>query len=322
VTLTATVAGYIVTATNPLTGTVTETAGATPTGTVKFLANNVVVGSGTLNGSGVATYSWVTSCSYLGQQVLKAAYSGDSNYQGSVGPLLTANGSNQTADGSNQTSPVELQVTSASCPNFTISAGQSTVTVAKGGTIPAVTITVTPTNGFTGTVTFSTTGSYTSDATYAPTFNFSPASVTISSSAAVTTSLTLSGITAGLHLPGTPGQVDSGPIMANRKDPAPAYHGLHWYQAGSGLTVASLLLLVLPRKRRLGGLLLVVLAVALIGGATGCGSSQAGPPSTGTGTGTSSNPDVGTYTVNVIGAYTNSSGETTQQVTTITYTIN
>ena len=50
-----------------------------------------------------------------------------------------------------------------------------------------------------------------------------------------------------------------------------------WYAAGSGITVASLLMLVLPRRRRLGGLLLVALAVALVGGATGCGgSSQAG----------------------------------------------
>ncbi len=44
---------------------------------------------------------------------------------------------------------------------------------------------------------------------------------------------------------------------------------------------------------QLGGLLLVCLAVALVGGATGCGSSQSGPPTTTT----STNVYAGTYVV-------------------------
>jgi hypothetical protein len=66
----------------------------------------------------------------------------------------------------------------------------------------------------------------------------------------------------------------------------------------------------------------VALAVALIGGATGCGSSQSGPPTTTTTTSSGSNPYVGTYVVTVSGMYTNTNGEITQQITTITYVIN
>jgi hypothetical protein len=112
--------------------------------------------------------------------------------------------------------------------------------------------------------------------------------------------LTLSGITAELRMPNP---------SAAGKTP--------WYLAGSGITVASLFLLMLPGRRRLGGLLLVVLAVALVGGATGCGSSQSGPPST-----NNSNPQAGTYVVTVTGTYTNSgTNQVTQHTTTVDYFI-
>jgi subtilase family serine protease len=307
-------------ATVTLTATVTGSAG-TPTGAVQFLANNVALGSPATLSSGTATYSWVTSCSNLGQQVMSASYSGDANYQGSVGPVLTAGGANETQNGSTATSPVEVQVTSGSCPAFSLSASSATVTVAAGGTIPAVTITATPSNNFTGTVVFSATATNTSG--YAPILTFTPASVTISSSAAVTTSLTFSGITASLHLPNMPGQAGPGTAVAKNQRPnGEPDAGRTWYAAGSGVTIASLLLLMLPRRRRLGGLLLVALAIALIGGATGCGSSQSGPP-TGTGTGSSgSTSEAGIYVVTVSGTYTNSNGEITQQITTVTYNIN
>jgi len=301
-----------------LVATVVGAGTATPTGTVQFFANNISLGSpvpvtGVTSTGATATYSWVTSCSTMGQQVLTASYSGDANYQGSRGPVLTAGGANETASGSVITSPLEVVVTSTTCPNFAVSASSTTVNVAAGGTIPAVTITATPSNNFTGTVTF--TAEATSTSGYAPTLTFTPASVSITSSAAATTSLAFTGITASLHLPGAPGQVDSG-IEVARKSAGRT----PWYAAGSGVTIASLLLLALPRRRRLGGLLLVALAVALIGGATGCGSSQSGPPTT-TVT-TTTNPYVGTYTVYVIGTYTSSTGMVTEQTTLVTYNIN
>jgi hypothetical protein len=309
--LTASPTSAAVGATVTLTATVTGSA-STPTGTVTFTANNAALGSpvavtATNGTTGTATYSWVTACSNLGQQVMNAYYSGDGNYQGSVGPVLTANGSSNVA-------PVQVQVTSGTCPDFslapstgtgiTVSGSNATVAVAVGGTIPAVTISATPTNNFTGTVAFSAV--VTSSTGYIPTVTFSQPTVQISSSSPVTTTITLSGIVADLVMPAAPGKSDS------RKAP--------WYAAGSGMTLASLLLIILPRRRRLGGLLLVVLAIALIGGATGCGgSSQAGPPSSGS---SSTNVYAGTYSVTVDGKYTSSSGQISQHVSTITYSIN
>ncbi len=251
---------------------------------------------------------------------MSASYSGDATYQGSRGPALTAGGGSTNSAGSIITKPVLVTVTSSTCPDFSlapsgtgvsVSGNSGSLTVNLGGTIPAVTITATPTNNFTGTVSFSATATSTSG--FQPTFTFSPAAVSISSSAAVTTSLTLTGITADLHMPIAPGQIDSGTMLAQHKaGKAP------WYAAGSGAAIASMLLLVLPRRRRLGGLLLVLLAIGLIGGASGCGgSSQSAPPTTTTNT----NPYAGTYAVTVIGAYTGSTGTVTQHVANISYVI-
>ncbi|HEV2619269.1 MAG TPA: Ig-like domain repeat protein, partial [Acidobacteriaceae bacterium] len=268
-----------------LTATVTGSAG-TPTGTVQFFANGVSVSGAIALSGNTATYVWTTSCSALGQQVLSASYSGDLNYQGSKGPVLPANGG--TA------SPVDVQVTSASCPDFSLSTATPSVSVAAGGTIPPVTITATPVNGFTGTVTFSAVVSSSSTANV-PTLILSPTSVTLNSSASATTTLTLAGISAELRMPH-----------------APAAGGVPWSLAGSGIAVASLFMLFIPRRRRLGGLLLVVVAFATVGFATGCGSSQSGPPPTVT---------TNTYVINVTGTYTSSSNQITQHTTTVTYSI-
>ena len=60
----------------------------TPTGTVTFLDGTVVLGTGTLNGSGVATFT--TSAFQLagGSHAITASYGGDNTYSGSTG-LLT-----------------------------------------------------------------------------------------------------------------------------------------------------------------------------------------------------------------------------------------
>lgn len=316
VTLTATVTGFTVTTANPL----VTIAGPTPTGTVQFLENNTPVGSPvTLNSSGVATYTLVTSCSTLGQQNLTASYSGDATYAGSKGPALStgqaglSGGTGFSTNGSVVTNPLLLTVSTGTCPNFSLPAG-STVTVAAGGTIPPQTISVTPSNGFTGTVNF--TAYSTSTSGYVPTLTFSPTSVTVTGTSAVSTVLTFTGITADLRMPSAPGHVAAGTMLAKQNSGK-----VPWKLAGSGVTIASLLLLTLPRRRRLGGLLLVALSVALVGGASGCGSSQTGPPSTGGG-GSSSNPYAGTYVVTVVATYTVSASQVIQQGTTITYNIN
>jgi hypothetical protein len=117
-----------------------------------------------------------------------------------------------------------------------------------------------------------------------------------------------------MQMPIVPGQTEPATMVAKRGSrKAP------WYFAGSGVTIASLFLLVLPGRRRLGGLLMVVLAIALIGGATGCGSSQTSP---GTTTTSNTNPYVGTYTVTVTGTYTATNNQVTQHTTVVTYKIN
>ena len=297
--------------------TATVTAGSTaPTGTVQFLVNNVPaagtskIALTTANNVTTAIYQYTASCSTLGQQSMTAVYSGDSNYQGSIGPVLTAKGSSQTSNGSYLTNPLIVTVTGGTCPNFSLSTSNTVVSVAAGGTIPAVTFTATSANGLSGTVTFSATASSTSG--YIPTLSFSPVSAAISSTVPVTTTLTFSGITASLHLPSAPGRFDSGTMLAQQNPGRNPFSNRPWTAAGSGLTLAGLLLLVLPRRRRLGGLLLVALSVALAAGVTGCGgSSQSSPPTVTINT----NPYAGTYTVTVVGAYSGSTTIPPQSVT-------
>jgi hypothetical protein len=318
VTLTATVTGFTITSA-PL-ATLTTIPGPTPTGTVQFLVNNAPVGNPvTLNSSGLAQYTYNTSCSTLGQQNITTSYSGDVTYAGSVGPALASGEAGRTggagisANGSAETTPLIVTVAAGTCPSFTLSPSTS-VPVASGGTIPAETITLTPVNGFTGTVNFV---AYATSSTsgYVPTLTLSNSSVNITSSATASTQLTLSGIQADLRMPNAPGHLDSGTMLARQNSGR-----MPWKLAGSGGTIASLLLLTLPRRRRLGSLLLVVLSVALVGGASGCGSSQAAPPTTTT----NSNPYAGTYVVTVVGTYTVplSPSQVIQQSSTITYSIN
>ena len=294
-----------------LTATVTSaTTGVTttPTGTVQFLVNNAIVGSGSLSSSGVATYSWTTSCSTVGQQVIAASYSGDGTYAGSKGAGITAIGFTTVAN--SVVTPVTVQVSSGSCPTFTLTAPTSTVSVASGGT-PVATITVASVNSFAGAVSFTATA--VENTSYSPTFSFSPSSVTLSASgsgATQTTTLTLNGVTSRLHLPGMPGRLDPGAMLARQSS-----HRMPWYGAGSGLGLASLLLLMLPRRRRLGSLLLLALSIAIVGGASGCGSGA-----NGTITATQGDQYAGTYVVTVVGTYTSGS-VSTSQTATVTFVI-
>jgi subtilase family serine protease len=310
VTLSAAVTGFTVTTANPL----VTVPGPTPTGTVQFLVNNAPVGSVALNSGGLAQYTYNTSCSTPGQQNITVSYSGDVTYAGSVGPALTTGGTNSTNNGSSQTSPLIVTVAAGTCPSFTLSPSIS-VPVAAGATIPPETITLTPVNGFTGTVNFAAYGTSTTNADgYVPTLTLSNSSVNVTANSTASTQLTLSLNQADLRMPNAPGHVDSGTMLARQRSGR-----MPWRLAGSGVTIASLLLLTLPRRRRLGGLLLVALAVALVGGASGCGSSQAGPPTTTT---TGTDPYAGVYVVTVVGTYTVSPSQVIQQSSTITYSIN
>ncbi len=69
------------------TATVTSTESGTPTGTVTFLDGSTTLGMGTLNGSGVATFS--TSALLVGSHSITAVYGADSNFTTSTSSTVS-----------------------------------------------------------------------------------------------------------------------------------------------------------------------------------------------------------------------------------------
>jgi len=69
------------------TATVTSTTAGTPTGTVQFFSDGTSIGTGTLNGSAVATAS--TSTLVFGNHSITSVYSGDTNFQTSTAFAIT-----------------------------------------------------------------------------------------------------------------------------------------------------------------------------------------------------------------------------------------
>jgi len=139
----------------------------------------------------------------------------------------------------------------------------SAATIAAGTSV-VLTATVTGSAGIpTGTVTFLVNGTVEGSGT----LNASGiATYTYTTSCADLASLTLPEL--------TPSGGGDGSIK--RRSP----QHIPWYAAGSGAPIVCLLLLALPRKRQLSGFLVLLLAVTLIAGTSGCGSSQSGPPAT------------------------------------------
>ena len=185
-----------------LTAAVSSQSGTTtPTGTVTFMNGSTTLGTGTLNGSGVATLS--TSSLPAGADSITASYGGDSNDASSVSQAVTVNVGSSAA--------VATTTTLTASPTQA-NAGQSvtmTATVAaKSGSTPAGTVTFlngtttlgTGTLNGSGVATFSTTSlpagtdsitaSYAGNTTDAASVS-SAVSVTINSSAAVATTTTL-----------------------------------------------------------------------------------------------------------------------------------
>lgn len=112
------------------TATVSGTGGGIPTGSVNFLDGPTSLGTGTLNGSGVATFS--TSSLAGGPHSITAQYGGDVNFAVSTSSPLTQ-----------------------SIQDFSLPATSPAVSVSAPGQTGSATITVMPVLGFTGTVAFS-----------------------------------------------------------------------------------------------------------------------------------------------------------------------
>jgi hypothetical protein len=125
------------------------------------------------------------------------------------------------------------------------------------------------------------------------TYTFSVSPVAISSATAGTTSfvVTASAVAAALtaHLKGAPSHPQSSHPQSSR---------VPWYAAGSGATLACMLLLRLPRRRRWSALLAVMLSVAAFG-AIGCSNSSTTGGTTSSGTGGTTPTPAGTYTFTI-----------------------
>lgn len=256
--------------------------GATPTGTVQFLLDNVAQGSPVTLASGAASYTLTTASIPSGAHTVRAAYSGDTTYAGSS--AFTA-----------------LEVVSSATADLSVVPASNTLSVTSGGT-GSVGVTVNGLNSFTGTVTLSATSTASNSSV-----GLSATSISLTNTKTVgTTTLTFAAYKANA----TTGQ--SASVRPASKP---------WF-AGSGVALAGLMMLVLPRKRKYLGALAVLFSVGLFG-LTGCGSggnSGSGGSGGGTGGGTT-NTSAGNYTVTVTA--TGTSGSTTVTKTaTITVTVN
>jgi hypothetical protein len=285
------------TATLPLTVTVAgSTTGTTPTGTVQFLVDNNPVGTPQALPSGAATLTYALSTATIasGGHTISAVYSGDGNYAGSKGTLLQAASTSAVLNGVTlypNGAVASVDIVSATKPDFSFGpcTGSATaVTVNPGATATGITFTITPANGFTGPVNLTATNNNGMTATT----SFSVSSVSITSSAGTTSFIVKASQTTTAQLV-PPGLAPSHQRPSGRTP---------WYAAGSGATLACMLLLTLPRRRRWAGLLAVVLSLAALT-AVGCGgntSTTGGSTGGGGGTGsTTTNAQPGTYTFTI-----------------------
>jgi hypothetical protein len=180
-------------------------------------------------------------------------------------------------------------------PTFTGSGGGGTISIGPGATTGnTVTISVTPSNGFTGTVNLSCSISPTA-ASDPATCGLSPSSVTISGSTTQTSTLTINTTTAT--------------SSANRE------MRLFWPTTGC-TALAAILFIWIPRRRRSWLTMLGLLILFVSVGAVGCGG---GGNSGGGGGGGGGNAGTtpGTYTVTVTGT----SGSLTITLGTVTLVV-
>jgi len=227
--------------------------GSVPTGTVQLLVDNAAVGAPVALSNGTAALTLDTSALSSGGHTVSVLYSGDTTYAGSRGTLLGSDGS---------LTPID--VVSTTSPDFSITPCTASTTARAGGVAPGVVLTFTPFQGFTGPITLSVSTNQSVTASY----SFSPAlsstnTITIAS-ASVPVTLTLSAFQSSAKTATAKLKVASNHPPAMK---------LPWYVAGSGATLACMFLLVLPRRRRWGALLAVIISVGAIG-AGGCGSSS------------------------------------------------
>jgi len=207
-----------------------------------------------------------------------------------------------------------LTLTVGSAAAKGIKLGATNVTVAAGSSGTS-TVTITPQNGYTGTIAWTVTPAITNAC-------FTLPNTTVSGTSAVTATLTVftsstacssAAVTGGSGKRKTAGKTP----IAFRNDGQPT-SGLSPVQAGFGLAGLLLAGLVGFRSRKLGAFAGIFLLAAMGFALSGC-SSGGSSGSSGSTTPTETNAPAGTYTVTITGTDTTTSSITA--ATTLTLTI-
>jgi len=255
----------------------------TPTGTLTMVVDGTTQSPVLTLANGSATYNF--SSTTVGAHAIAATYSGDSLYASSTGSLsLTVTGTSKafTLSGS----------------NVTVSAGKSATSI----------ITITPKNGYTGTIAFTVSSS--------PSLSngcFSLPNTTVSGSSAVTTTLTVYTNASGC----TSAAITRGSARGDILAPSLILENQHFaalYMVQDVIAWAVILLIAMPsgRSRRLvlpAGIFVLFAAAFAIGGCAGSGTSSSTRDAT-----------KGTYTVTIVGTDVSTSSITAS--TTLSLTIN
>lgn len=261
-------------------------AGVTPTGTVYFVVNGSTVAFNTLSAGAyrqTLTLS-ATNNFQLGDNTVQVLYTGDTVYTGSQSSVIH----------------VTVGTVANTAPSFSITlAPTASVTVASGGTA-TVNFAVAAVNGYVGTVKFSL-SSLTAGFQSCPTF--SPASVSLSNA------VTSANVTLALKTSSCGLAVSS--VRPVSRQP-------HWPM--SGVVVAGLLLVVLPKRRRWMPLMCAVLfAGSMV--LNGCGTGVSSEVKGGETNTPVVNAPAGAYQLVVTGTGTDASGNVVTENAVLNVTV-
>jgi hypothetical protein len=273
----------------PSAGTLTVVQGASNTDTITVNPVNGFSGNVTLTASGLpngVTASFGTNPA-TGSSVLTLTATSTATVGGPATVTITGTSGSLT-----ESTTLALTVTAG--PTFVVGDGTSSLSLLPGATTGnTVPITVTPSNGFTGTVnlTCSITPTAASDT---PTCTLTPSSIVITGNTAQSSTLTI--------------------FTTAESSSRNQWKKLLWPSAGTSLGL--LLMFGIPRRRRNLLTMLGVLALVVTFGVIGCGGGGGTSGGRGGGGGNSGTTP-GTYIVSVTGT----SGNITGTVGTLTLTV-
>ncbi len=178
-------AGTPVTLTATVTGVVNAPA---PTGTVTFKNGTATIGTGTVNGTGVATFAWTLPS---GSSSVTAVFGGDTNYNASTSSAVAVTSTKSASTTTLVAAPASVAVGANVVLTATVTtAATGTVTFFNGatslGTATVASSTATLTTTFATAASFSITAVYSGDTAYNGSTS-AAAAVTVTKSASTTT---------------------------------------------------------------------------------------------------------------------------------------